>query len=153
MNREESIEVITVRNEVDTSSQKSTKTANFQEVSHHNEIPQLENSNITINSDDDCCIVISNNTDCNDIEDHYDPFSNNSRNDIGENSHLNTLVGPFADDRPICECDTIKQLMARTETRYLLSLLPDMAEMNPHQKLVFKEKVLQIIDNVLTNVS
>ncbi|KAG8308920.1 uncharacterized protein LOC124362539 [Homalodisca vitripennis] len=147
MKRGETIEVISVQDKVDKSRNKSNKTANVQEVSHPNEIPQLKNSNIMINSGDDCCIVSNN------IEDHYDPFSNNSGDDVRENSHLSNIVGPFADDRPICECDTIKQLMARTETRYLLSLLPDMAEMNPHQKLVFKEKVLQIIDNVLTNVS
>uniref|UniRef100_A0A1B6ML88 BESS domain-containing protein n=1 Tax=Graphocephala atropunctata TaxID=36148 RepID=A0A1B6ML88_9HEMI len=141
--------------------------------SHLGEVQQLENTSIMRNIDDDCTIIVNEYEDCtiianededcmvianededvSDVEECYDPFDNPSGCDVEEDSNVSTLSGPFADNRPICECNTIKNLMSRTETRYLLSLLPDMEEMSPHQKSVFKAKVVKLVDDVLTDVN
>lgn len=66
---------------------------------------------------------------------------------------LNNRLGPFSDNRIICECDTIKRLMTNRDARYLLCLLHDIAEMNTKQKLAFKNRIFQLINRVLTGDS
>jgi len=64
------------------------------------------------------------------------------------NDNILSRIGPFADNRPICDCELIQDLTSRAETRFLLSLLPDMAEMDSKQKAVFKQKIVQLISEV-----
>lgn len=95
-------------------------------------------------------------SDVDSLDDPYYPFKDNRNVDqafsLQENS-VNSHIGPFSDNRPICECDIIKQLCASTDVRYLLSLLPDMAEMNPKQKIAFKNRIFQLINRILNGDS
>lgn len=83
----------------------------------------------------------------------YSPFFNktDTKNTPVSNidNSLMSRIYPFADNRPICKCDMVKQMTANPDVRYLLSLLPDMAEMNTEQKSVFKTRVLTLLHKTL----
>lgn len=81
----------------------------------------------------------------------YNPFfgqSDPKKRPVEDNSTM-SRIGPFADNRPICDCNMVKQMTANPDVRYLLSLLPDMAEMNSVQKSVFKTRVLTLLHKTL----
>lgn len=81
----------------------------------------------------------------------YNPFfeqNSPKKHPVEENSTM-SRIGPFADNRPICDCNMVKQMTANPDVRYLLSLLPDMAEMNTVQKSVFKTRVLTLLHKTL----
>lgn len=64
------------------------------------------------------------------------------------NNSVDSRIGPFADYRPICGCEVVQELTSRTEARFLLSLLNDMSQMNPIQKRIFKQKIVDLISEV-----
>lgn len=81
----------------------------------------------------------------------YNPFfeqNSPNKHPVEDNSTM-SRIGPFADNRPICDCNMVKQMTANPDVRYLLSLLPDMAEMNTVQKSVFKTRVLTLLHKTL----
>lgn len=92
------------------------------------------------------------------ISEHmYNPFGASSDGpesvvDVRENSLVDRIY-PFADNRPICECDTVRRMTSSPDVRYLLSLLPDMAEMNETQKSVFRNRVVALLNDTFSTES
>lgn len=87
----------------------------------------------------------------------YNPFSASSDGtgsvvDVRDNLLVDRIY-PFADNRPICECDTVRRMTTNPDVRYLLSLLPDMAEMNQTQKSVFRHRVIGLLNDTFSTES